>query len=138
MATVTLQTLWLSVVGNLSDSQNFPTMTALTDTPSVPWVGASEAGLIAGQTQLYSDGSIRAITQPGYQKSYAVTLYGCTLAQVAWIDLQCSSQSTLLVRDDRGRRFYAQFYSYAAAEHSYDLNTDVTITFYQVSGTDQV
>jgi hypothetical protein len=136
MATVTLATLWLNVVGDLDNYQSFPLMTGLTDTPTVPWAGSTSA--TAGQTQLYSDGSIRAITQPGYQKSYAVTLYGCTLAQVAWIDLQCSSQSTLLVRDDRGRRFYAQFYSYAAAEHSYDLNTDVTITFYQVSGTDQV
>ena len=136
MASVTLTTLWLNVASDLSDYMSFPQMNALTDAPMVPWSGSTSS--TSGQVRLYADGTLRAVVQPGYQKSVTVTLYGCTPAQVAWLDLQNQGNVTLLARDDVGRRFYCSFYTYSAVRHPYDANADVTLTLLQMSGTDQV
>jgi hypothetical protein len=43
-----------------------------------------------------------------------------------------------LVRDDRGRRFWGMYFTYEADEHYYDLNTDITLTIYEMTYTDQI
>jgi hypothetical protein len=125
MASITLKTLWLTNAADLTDSQSFPLLSKLTATPT-----------IGGAIRRYASGRFRAIAQAGDQNQLAATLPTCDPDQVAWIDAMAGQ--LLMVRDDRGRKFYGQYFTYQADEHAYDGNTDVTLTVAEVSHSEAV
>lgn len=141
MASIQLATLWLNDLADLSDNVNFPLMAAVTDTPAIGAATVSAANdnsTTSGQVpiRLYAGGNLRAISQPGAQRVLAPTLYACTPLQEAWF--YAHQGLTLLVRDDRGRRFYAQYFTYQSAPHQFDGNTDITLSLTELTGSDAV
>ena len=141
MASVILTTLWLNSAADLSDFASFPGMTSLKSTPAVQ-----------GIVKQYATGRLRAITRAGSQNQVAATLTDCSPDQVEW--LTNHSAQLVLVRDDRGRKFYGIYGisntasttttgtlaagSAAYDEHPFDGNTDVTVTFYEVTNSEAV
>lgn len=135
MAIVQLTTLWLNNAIQPFDSMYFPYMSAMTDTPAVGSLMASDSA--SGSTspiRLYANGVLRAILAPGEQRVLTATLPACTPTQVQWLYAHLSQ--IMLVRDDRGRRFYAQYFTYSAAEHAYDGNADVSLTLTETTFSD--
>jgi hypothetical protein len=138
MAYVTLTTLTLNNALNYADLIQFPLMSQLSDTPAVGIMMSSNSSAANATTPitLYANGTLRAITQPGEQRVLVATCPASTTAQVNW--LYAHMGMVLLVRDDRGRRFWGMYFTYEADEHYYDLNTDITLTIYEMTYTDQI
>lgn len=136
MASVTLATLWLNNVLSMSDYMSFPLMSALSDAPAVGDMMASIDSSVITPIRLYANGNLRAVNPVGSQRMLTATLPACTPTQMIW--LVGHKALTLLVRDDRGRRFWAQYFGYTANEHQYDLNTDVSLVLTELTYSDAV
>lgn len=125
MATVTLTTLWLNDATDLTDYRSFPLMNQLRATPQTP-----------GEVRLYANGRFRSIKRAGAQQQLAATLAACDRDQVDWIEAHAGR--LLLVRDDRGRKFYGTYYGPTIDEHPYDDEADVTLTLVEISHSEAV
>lgn len=140
MASVPLSTLWLNNTANTSDYMSFPYMTAMAEAPAVGSTMVSDSdssGSTTSPIRLYANGVLRYISTPGEQKVLTVTLPACTPTQMTWL-YQHLAPVTLLVRNDRGRRFWAMYFTYTTTEHQYDANTDVALTLTETTFTDLV
>lgn len=120
MASVTLASLWLNRVSDLTDSIVLSTMTGLTSTPQN-----------AGAVRRYANGRMRIVTQAGVPNQFQVTTVASPRATIQW--LEGHTGQTVLVRDDRGRKFYATYFQPATAEHAYNGEGDVTFTLSEVT-----
>lgn len=120
MATVTLTTLWLNDADDLTDMASFRFLSKLSATPQTP-----------GEVRVYGNGRLRAINRAGGQKQLAATLPACDRDQITWIEDHAGR--LLLVRDDRGRRFWGIYYSPTIDEHAYNTDADVSLTLVEVS-----
>jgi hypothetical protein len=125
MASVTLTTVWLNLVSNLGNAIELDTMTGLTSTPQNP-----------GTVRRYASGRTRAIAQAGVPNQFQVTTAATSRATIVW--LESHTGQTVLVRDDRGRKFYATYFQPATAEHAYNGDGDVTVTFSELSYSEAV
>lgn len=125
MVAVALATLWLNDTADLTDCRSFPFMSKLSATPQTP-----------GEVRLYANGRRRAINRAGAQQQLAVTLPTCDRDLVTWIEAHAGR--LLLVRDDRGRKFYGTYYNPTIDEHAYDENADVSISLIEITHSEAV
>lgn len=120
MASITLATLWLNLVSDLSDCQSFDYMTDKASSPQQ-----------TVELRKYAAGRTRAIATPGSANQLAVTLAACTGDQVAW--LERNAGQLMLVRDDRGRKFFGIYTNPGGSDHQYDGDGDVALTLNEVT-----
>ena len=67
----------------------------------------------------------------GVPNQFALITAGSPRATIEW--LEDHTGETVLVRDDRGRKFYGSYFQPATAEHPYNTEGDVTVSFTEVS-----
>ncbi len=125
MASVELDTLWLNDMADLSDYQSFPMMSALTIKP-----------VVVGGVRGYANGRRRAITQPGRFVTASGSLPACTREQMDWLEEHTGRP--VLVRDDRGRKFYGIYLEADFDEHAYDDEADAALTIAEISHSEEV
>lgn len=126
MATVTLDTLWLNLVSDLSQCWSFPLMSGLQSQP------ASNV-----TSRQYAGGNTRMVTVKGRQSVLPVTLLALDAADRQTIEFDLLGV-LLCVRDDRGRKFYGYYTNPQVTEHQYDDECDVTVTFTEVTYSEAV
>lgn len=125
MASVSLGTVWLTLVSDQTDSVSFVAMTQLTSTPQN-----------AGQVRRYASGRTRAVVPVGVPNQFQLVAAACSRDVIVW--LESHTGQLLLVRDDRGRKFYGTYFQPGTAEHAYDLEGDVSLTIDEVSYSEAV
>jgi hypothetical protein len=125
MASLSLATVWLYPVSAPTDVTVLSTMSSLAAAPQA-----------AGSTRRYASGRFRTVTQAGIQEQLTVAAVACDRTQINW--LRSHIGVTLLVRDDRGRKFYGAYFNPAVTEHPYDANGDVTLTITEVTFSESV
>lgn len=124
--TVVLSTLWINDARDLTQVESFPYLSALA---SAPTVGVT--------TTLYAGGNYRMLTTPGPQATLAVTLTAVTPSQRSRLEVDWLG-APLVVRDDRGRRFWCSYSSLQITEHQYDDECAVTLNLVGFSYSDAV
>jgi hypothetical protein len=118
MATVTLQTLWLNLASDPSQSWSFPLLASLTSSPSIDI-----------QTQQTADGSFRASTTPGRQGSVQCTVRCADSTQRQALEVTLLGE-LLCIRDNVGRKFYGMIDSKPSiSEHAYNDQCDISLSF---------
>lgn len=125
MASIALSTVWLQSVADFTDSVSLTTMSKLTSAPQG-----------AGVVRRYGSGRFRAVTQAGIGQQFSITALACSRAQIVWLEGHIGE--TLLVRDDRGRKFYGVYFNPSSDEHPYDDEGDVALTINEVTYTEAV
>lgn len=125
MASITLATVWLSVASDYSDYITLTTMSALTSAPQNP-----------GSVRRYAGGRFRAVTQAGTPNQFAVNAHACDRTTIEWFESHTGI--VVLVRDDRGRKFYGTYFVPSTTEHAYDVEGDITVTISEVSFSEAV
>lgn len=125
MASITLSAVWLNLASDLSDCVELDTMTGLTSTPQN-----------TGTIRRYASGRTRAVIPAGVPNQFAVTAQAVPRSTIVW--LESHTGQLMLIRDDRGRKFYGTCFQPATAEHQYDQDGDVTVTFTEISYSEAV
>lgn len=125
MASVELHTLWLNDMADLSDYRSFTYMSKLTVKP-----------VIDGEVRTYAGGRRRAIQRPGRFHELTATLPACTRDQLEWLAEKVGSP--VLVRDDRGRKFYGVFFDVDTDEHQYDAEGDASLSITEITHSEAV
>jgi hypothetical protein len=120
MASLTLATVWVSLASDLTQAVVLDTMTGLTSTPQN-----------AGQVRRYASGRTRAVVPAGVPNQFQVSTAASGRATITW--LESHTGQMVLVRDDRGRKFYATYFQPATSEHAYNGDGDVTLTFSELT-----
>jgi hypothetical protein len=125
MALVTLSTVWLNLASDLTQAVELDTMTGLTSTPQN-----------VGTVRRYAAGRTRAVAQAGVPSQFQVATVASPRATIVW--LESHTGQMVLVRDDRGRKFYATYFQPATVEHAYNSDGDVTLTLAELSHSEAV
>ena len=85
---------------------------------------------------VYADGQPRMSWSEGYQTKLSCTLSAVTADQRVLLELPASRGGwlgeTVIVRDDRGRKFSAYFDPPQITEHQYNGECDIAVTFTEV------
>jgi hypothetical protein len=126
VATVTLGTLWLNLASDLSQSWSFPMLSSLQSSPTVNTT-----------SRLYAGGNYRQVTTPGRQSSLAVTVSAATADDRQALEFDLVGV-LLCVRDDRGRKFYGFYTNPQVAEHQFDAECEIALTFAEVTVSEAV
>lgn len=126
MVVCTLRTLWLTLASDPTQSRSFTYMTGLSSTPTVQV-----------STRLYAGGNYRQVTMKGRQSGLPVTLTACTAEDRQVIEFDWLGK-LLCVRDDRGRKFYGSYGQPQIAEHPYNGECDITVTFVETTVSEAV
>lgn len=125
MASIALDTLWLSVAADLADSQSFDTMDGLT---------ASMETRV--EVRRYAAGRTRLVSKSGRPRQIRVSLPLLTRSQVIW--LEENAGRLLLVRDPAGRKFYGTFSTPTFDERVWDATADTELTIVEISHSEAV
>jgi len=120
MASIVLSTLWLNDAADLTDYRAFPLMAELEVTTSK-----------SVEQRRYANGRLRMVSRAGLRREASATLTHCTREQVEWLESKVGR--VLLVRDDRGRKFYGSFAAVGVEEHAYNIEADVSLDIAEVS-----
>lgn len=102
--------------------------------------GVTSAPSITISSSVYSGGNVRKTRQPGYQAKLSATVQAVTPAQRVLLEYSSDDPftpgwlgETCCIRDFRGRKFYGYWDAPSIAEHGYNGECDVQLTFTQIS-----
>jgi hypothetical protein len=125
-ASVTLKTVWINLATDLSQYQNFSSMSALKVQSDQP-----------GEVRRYAGGRLRIVRRAGILvRSISCTLPACSRAQIAW--LESNVGQILCFRDDRGRKIWATYLSMPVDENQFNNEGNITLSLSEVTFTDVV
>ncbi len=120
MASVSLDTVWLSSASDLTDNLATDSLATLTLAP-----------VTQGTVRLYANGRTRAIAQAGKSQHASVQILACSRADIAWIEAHAGV--LVLVRDPLGRKFYGIYYAPTIIERPVELTADVALDLTEVT-----
>lgn len=126
IAVVYVTNLWLSLAADLTQLQTFPYLSANSSAPK-----------IQVSTKLYAGGNYRVVRQRGRQSTQQFTLLCCTAAQRQLIEFDWLGE-LLVVRDDRGRKYFGVYADPQVTEHPYNDECDITITMQEITKSESV
>lgn len=124
MALVTLQTVWLNLLADLTQSLTFEFVTGIDPTPITP-----------GEDRQYGS-RFRAVTTGLSQRKVVVTATDVPPGDIAVL-LAWDAQP-VCYRDDSGLKFYGSFRAPAVPRHRYNPDSDVTLTITEVTVSEAV
>jgi hypothetical protein len=101
----TLSTVWINSMTDRSDYINFPLMTGLQRTRTAD-----------GSRRVYGTGRKRNVGTAQVTNDWTLALPHLTAAQILWLENHVNT--TVIVRDDRGHRIFATYYSVPVTEHA--------------------
>jgi hypothetical protein len=124
-ASVTLKTVWLNLASDLTQSQSFPQLSALNIATTQP-----------GEVRTYANGRLRLVTRAGLARAISLTLPECDRDQIAWLENNVGK--LMLVRDDRGRKIWATYFTMPVDENRYNMDGNITLALNEVTHSDVV
>lgn len=120
MASINLTTLVLSDAVDPSDQMAFPLMSKLTVTPK-----------IEGEVRKRAGGRLVSVSKPGLARQVDVYLPHCDRTQARWLEFKTGR--TLLLRDDRERKFYVVYFEVDIEEIGHLDEANISLSMQQVT-----
>lgn len=127
MASVQLETFWISDANNLSDVLPVEYVTGLAPFFAVP-----------GEFRTSANGRTRLVISAGavVRRAYDVTIGLAKRSDVQWIEAHIGR--VLLIRDPMGRKFYGAYLETKPAERRGENAADISLTFTAVTRSEVV
>ena len=121
MPSITTTTVWINVASDPSDYRSFPLMSALNVTPTQP-----------GEVRQLASGRARLVLKAGGVKhTIGATLPLLDRPDVEWLTDRAGV--LVCVRDDRGRKIWATYFTVPTDENQGLTTADVSLSLVEVT-----